>query len=268
MKAITIDKQLKQCVKLIQDAKSIGVLTGAGISTSTGIPDFRGPQGLYVTRRYDPEKVFDIDYFHRDPKPFFEFARDFIQLEDQIKPTRAHYFLSDLERRGHLKGVITQNIDYLHQQAGSQNVLEVHGSFWESHCCDCGRNFSYKEMKVKIHKEEIPRCVCGGLIKPDIVFFGENVKHLDEAFHLAETSDLFFVIGTSCVVYPAAMIPHRACGQVVVINMDPVHLDQTNVVLTIQEDIDQFCGQVGQLLWGEGPWVKSPLNTATSRKKT
>jgi len=239
---------VQQCAELIFEAEFISVLTGAGISTSAGIPDFRGPQGLYVTKRYDPDKVFDIDSFHRDPKPFFEFARDFVKLEDTTKPTRAHYSLSELEKKGKLKGVITQNIDYLHQRAGSKNVLEVHGSFWESYCRDCGQNFHYEEMKVKIYKEEVPKCSCGGVIKPDIVFFGENVKHLDAAFKLAAESDLFFVIGTSCVVYPAAMIPHMTHGKVVIINMDEVHLDQADVVLTITEDIDGFFAKVEEVM--------------------
>ena len=243
-----VDSQIQQCAELIKNSKYIGVLTGAGISTSAGIPDFRGPKGLYVTKRYDPDKVFDIDYFHRDPKPFFEFARDFVKLEDTIKPTRAHYFLSELEKKGKLKGVITQNIDFLHQRAGSQNVLEVHGSFWESYCRDCGQNFHYEEMKVKIYREDVPKCLCGGVIKPDIVFFGENVKHLDAAFKLAAESDLFFVIGTSCVVYPAAMIPHMTHGKVVTINMDEVHLGQADVVLHVQEDIDRFFEKVSEVL--------------------
>ena len=238
----------QRCASLIQDTQKISVLTGAGISTNAGISDFRGPKGLYVTKRYDPDKVFDIDYFHRDPKPFFEFARDFVKLEDHIQPTKAHYFLSELEEKGKLKGVITQNIDYLHQRAGSKNVLEVHGSFWESYCLGCGQNFHYEEMKVKIYKEDVPKCSCGGVIKPDIVFFGENVKHLDAAFKLAAESDLFFVIGTSCVVHPAAMIPHMTHGKVVVINMAEVHLDQVDVVLHVKEDIDGFFEKVGKVL--------------------
>ena len=226
----------------------MAALTGAGISTGAGIPDFRGPQGLYVTRRYDPDKVFDIDYFHKDPAPFFQFARDFLLLEEKIKPTVAHRFLSDLEKQGKLKGVVTQNIDSLHQMAGSKNVYEMHGSFWKSRCLKCDKGFSFTQMRQKLAREGIPSCVCGGVIKPDVVFFGENVKYLAESEDLAAAADLFFVIGTSCVVYPAAMIPQYAKGKIVVVNQSPIQIDFGNVVLTVQEDIDAFFTRVaGQL---------------------
>ncbi len=237
---------VSQCVRLIREAKTIAALTGAGISTKAGIPDFRGPQGLYVTRRYDPDKVFDIDFFHKDPSPFYQFARDFILLEEKIKPTFAHKFLSDLEKAGKCKGVITQNIDSLHQMAGSKNVYEMHGSFWVSQCLKCGKEFSFAQMKQKLASEEIPHCACGGVIKPDVVFFGENVKYLAESEHLASRADLFFVIGTSCVVYPAAMIPQYAQDKIVVVNHAPVELPLNNVVLTVREDIDAFFTKVAE----------------------
>lgn len=240
--------QAKHCAQLIKEASTITVLTGAGISTAAGIPDFRGPQGLYVTRRYDPEKVFDIDYFLRDPKPFFDFARDFIGLEEKIKPTLAHRFLADLETKGKMKGVITQNIDNLHQRAGSQNVLELHGSFLKSFCWDCEEECSFEEMRSKLLSEEIPKCSCQGVIKPDIVFFGENVKCLEEAYKLAEEADLFLVIGTSGVVYPAASIPQATFGKIIVVNKDVVDLRLSNVVLSVQEDIDSFLGKVEKFL--------------------
>ncbi len=244
-----------KCVQLIRGAKTIAALTGAGISTGAGIPDFRGPQGLYVTRRYDPDTVFDINYFYHDPKPFYEFARDFLLLEEKIKPTFTHRFLADLEKTGKLKGVVTQNIDSLHQMAGSKNVYEMHGSFWVSFCLECRKEFSLARMKEKIVQEEIPHCACpascgacGGVIKPDVVFFGENVKCLAESEDLAARSDLFFVIGTSCVVYPAAMIPQYVQGKIVVVNQDPVSLDAGNVVLTVREDIDAFFAKVAKEL--------------------
>src|SRR5436190_6299453 len=128
------ESKIQLCAKLIEEAESIGVLTGAGISTNAGIPDFRGPNGLYVTRRYDPDTVFDINYFLMDPEPFYEFARDFVNLEKTIQPTFTHKFLASLEETGKLKGVVTQNIDALHHKAGSKNVYEMHGSFWLSYC--------------------------------------------------------------------------------------------------------------------------------------
>lgn len=243
-----MENQASQCAHLIREAKSIAVLTGAGISTKAGIPDFRGPQGLYITKRYDPEIVFDINYFYKDPKPFFAFARDFIHLETTIKPTFAHQFFAKLERSGKLTGVITQNIDALHQRAGNQKVLEMHGSFFESRCLDCDKQFSWDDLKQEIFKDDVPRCSCRGVIKPDIVFFGENVRHLFDAQKLAEEAELFFVVGTSCVVFPAAILPQFAKGKVVVVNLSPVELPIFNVALSVEEDIDEFLQSVDQLL--------------------
>lgn len=245
-----IDDQAQHCARLIKEARSIAVLTGAGISTGAGITDFRGPKGLYVTRRYDPEKVFDINYFLHDPKPFFDFARDFIGLEEKIKPTFAHQFLARLEQSGKNIGVITQNIDDLHQRAGSKNVLELHGSFLKSFCLSCSKEFSFEDLRSKILSEDVPRCSCKGVIKPDIVFFGENVKHLDEAYDLTGRADLFLVIGTSGVVYPATSIPDAASGKIVIVNMQKVQLNSFNVVLSVQEEMDSFFRKVEKFLKG------------------
>lgn len=239
---------VEQCAKLITEAESIGVLTGAGISTNAGIPDFRGPQGLYVTKQYDPDTVFDIRSFYRDPKPFYEFARDFVALEEKIQPTITHKFLAALERAGKLKGIVTQNIDSLHHKAGSQKVYEMHGSIWKSYCLECRKEFSYEIMKEKLRTPGVPNCSCGGVIKPDVVFFGENVKCLNEASALAEASDLFLVIGSSCVVYPAAMIPTLTQGKIVIVNEGEVQLNAFNVTLTVQEDADEFFKDVAGLL--------------------
>lgn len=247
-KAAFLEEQVYSCANLIKNARSIGALTGAGISTSAGIPDFRGPKGLYVTRKYDPETVFDIEYFMKDPKPFFDFARDFIGMEKSIQPTVTHRFLVHLENTQKLKGVITQNIDSLHQKAGLKEVYEMHGSFWKSFCQKCEQEFSYMDIRNKLSEMEVPRCPCGGVIKPDVVFFGENVKYWQEAFTLAEKVDLFLVIGTSCVVQPAASIPEAVRGDIIVVNMDPVHIHSSRVVLTVQEDIDQFFTKVKNCL--------------------
>lgn len=243
-----VDSQIYQCADLIKNSNSIAVLTGAGISTNAGIPDFRGPNGFYVTKRYDPDTVFDIDYFYRDPKPFFDFARDFVRMEEKIEPTFTHNFLAELEKLGRLKGIATQNIDSLHHKAGSKNVLEIHGSVWKSFCLECGKEYSYDQMKAKLFKEDIPKCTCKGTIKPDVVFFGEAVKHIDEAFELAAKADLFFVIGTSLVVQPAASIPSMTRGKIVVVNMGEVEVDLDNIVLTVTEDMDEFFKKVAKCL--------------------
>jgi NAD-dependent deacetylase len=233
---------------LIQRAGRIAALTGAGISTAAGIPDFRGPRGLYVTRQYDPEKTFDIDYFDRDPSYFFAFSRDFVQLVEQVQPTFTHRFLAMLEERGKLDTVITQNIDGLHQKAGSKRVIEVHGSVRHGHCRTCGRAYAYEELKAKVLNQEIARCdSCDGIVKPDIVFFGEAVQGMAEASRVAGQADLFFVIGSSLTVHPAASLPEYAGGQVVVVNQGPVESASSEWLL-IDEPADPFFARVAAKL--------------------
>ncbi|MCB9771765.1 MAG: RNA polymerase subunit sigma [Candidatus Omnitrophica bacterium] len=239
-----IDEQARQCAKLIKNAKTIAALTGAGISTNAGIPDFRGERGLYVTKQYDAEKIFDINYFSRDAKPFYDFARDFVNLTENIKPTRSHYFLAELEKTQKFLGVITQNIDSLHQQAGSSNVYEMHGSFQKSFCHECGKMFILSILRQRMMSEIVPLCDCGGVLKPDIVFFGELVKHYKEAIELTEKADLFFIIGTSCVVHPAAQIPSHASGDIVIVNQGKVEFDLYNISLKVNGDADEFFEKV------------------------
>jgi len=233
---------------LIRESHHIVALTGAGISTAAGIPDFRGPNGLYVTRRYDPEKTFDIDWFDREPRTFFAFARDFLSTLDHVQPTQTHVFLAELEQQGLLQSVITQNIDGLHQKAGSRNVIEVHGSFQQGHCRKCGHGYSYKELKHKILTEEIPHCDhCDGVVKPDIVFYGEAVRGMDEAESETRHADLFLAIGTSLTVYPAAMLPQFSGGPVVSINRGTMG-ELVRGMESIEGDIDEVFAEVRHIL--------------------
>ena len=228
------------CVDLILRSKHTVVLTGAGISTNAGIPDFRGPQGLYTSRLYDAEKIFDISYFLKDPKPFYEFAHDFIAIESTIKPTLTHHALAALEGAGRVKAVITQNIDGLHQKAGSQKVLDLLGNFLHSHCLRCRKTFDYQELRSMVLQHVIPHCSCRGIIKPDIVFFGEDVKYYHQALEFAQNAELFLVIGTSCVVYPAAALPQFVPGKIVIVNHSKVDLNMYNIILEVKSDIDVF----------------------------
>ncbi len=235
-------------VDLLRRAGRIAALTGAGVSTAAGIPDFRGPRGLYVTRQYDPERTFDIDYFDRDPRYFFAFARDFVQLVEQVRPTVTHRFLAAIEARGRLDAVITQNIDGLHQRAGSRRVLEVHGSVRTGHCRKCGKRYEYEALKAKVLGEEIARCdACGGVVKPDIVFFGEAVQAMEEASRVAAGSDLFLVIGSSLTVYPAALLPQHAGGRVVVVNQGPVEMASPDWI-RVDEPADAFFARMASAL--------------------
>ncbi len=235
--------------EFIESSNSIYALTGAGISTNAGIPDFRGPMGIYTTRRYDPDKTFDINYFLIDPKYFYDFAKDFLSLLEKIEPTFTHFFLSKLEKIGKLKGVITQNIDNLHERAGTKNIINLHGSINRSYCLECRKEYSLHEMKEMIFRMDVPRCViCDGLIKPDIVFFGESVHDFDKAIIWANSSDLFLVIGTSLKVSPANLIPIYAKGKIAVINKGEIYLSHIKVDLFINSDIDEVFKSVEKIL--------------------
>jgi NAD-dependent deacetylase len=244
-----------QCAELITHSKSLVVLTGAGISTAAGIPDFRGPRGLYVTRQYDPEKVFDIDWFSRDPRFFYEFSLDFIDLMKKTGPTFTHRFLAVLERQGHLNGVITQNIDALHQVAGSPKVVELHGSYRAATCHGCGKHFAdltYAWWDAAMRdspRSPVALCpACGGVLKPDIVFFGEPVHAIVEAQKMVAECDLFLVLGSSLQVTPASLLPHFTTRTTVVVNKGHVTLSWTPYRHFVEEDLDCYCREVAACL--------------------
>ena len=239
-----------ELAELIRHSTHAVVLTGAGISTASGIPDFRGPHGIYTTHTYDPDRTFAVEWFDRDPSLFFAFARDFIPLCDHAQPTLAHRFLAELEHQGHVATVITQNIDGLHQKAGSAHVLEIHGSFQNAHCRTCRRYYSYPELKDKLQSSRIPHCdTCGDVIKPDIVFYGEPVLRMDEAQTEAQAADLFLVMGTSLTVYPAAMLPALTTAPVVVLNHQS-EADSTSCAQVVDRDLDDVCTELRNLLAG------------------
>jgi NAD-dependent deacetylase len=230
----------KGCADLIRRSQRIATLTGAGVSTAAGLPDFRGPKGLYVTRQYDPDMVFDILAFRRDPAPFYEFTRDFLGLIDTIQPTATHRFLADLEAAGKLRVVVTQNIDSLHQKAGSINVVSVHGDYWTSHCLRCALEFDLEYMEMAVRNAAVPYCQCGGVIKPDIVFYGEAVRDLERAASEIAVSDLLLVLGSTLLVYPAAFLPEHAGGDVVVVNKGEVGLSPGPGRFFVDADLDEF----------------------------
>lgn len=243
----------EQCADAIRKNARIVLLSGAGLSTSAGIPDFRGPNGIYRRKmKVDPERIFDIDFFYRRPEFFYEFHREFLRALESVEPTFSHRFFARLEEDGKQSGVITQNIDSLHQRAGSRNVLEIHGGIWSSTCTSCRRSFDYETSKRKTFEEAVPRCECGGVIKPDIVFFGENVKHLDRCRDLAYEADLMIVAGSSLVVTPAALLPSMCEGTIVVVNKGEFshsYLRPERISIRAEEDIDGFFREVGALLF-------------------
>ena len=236
----------QECAEMLMAAERVVAMTGAGISTAAGVPDFRGPNGLYVTRRYDPETVFDIDAFLLDPEPFYDFTRDFLSVVDRIEPTVAHHFLARMEREERLRCVVTQNIDFLHQIAGSQNVISVHGGYWTSRCLRCGVEWDFDTLRSRVEKESVPRCGdCKGLIKPDVVFFGEAVKGMDQAAAEVMEADLMLVLGSSLTVYPVASLPAMARCPVIVVNKGPVGLAPGPDRFFVDEDLDEFFQAVG-----------------------
>lgn len=235
----------ERCAGLIASSGSIALLSGAGMSTRAGIPDFRGPEGLYSRLGIEnPERIFEIGTFFANPAFFYDFYRDFLKLLETVKPTWAHRFFAVLESQGRLSGIVTQNIDALHQRAGSRNVLEIHGSVWQSHCTKCGKGYTYGESAEKIASERVPLCDrCGGVIKPDIVFFGEDVRRFDDCRDLVAKADLLFVVGSSLAVTPAAWLPGVCPGRIVVVNRGEISsswLPSSRVALHAEEDIDTF----------------------------
>ena len=236
------------CAELIRRSERVVALTGAGVSTAAGIPDFRGPKGLYVTRQYDPETVFDISAFRRHPEPFYEFTRDFLGVMETLEPTVTHRFLSQLEADGRLTAVVTQNIDSLHQRAGSQRVISVHGDYWTSHCLDCGQEYDLDTMQGMIREAAVPRCSCDGVIKPDVVFYGEAVRDLELAATAVGASDLLLVLGSTLMVYPAAFLPEQAGGNVVVVNRGEVGLAPGPGRYFVDADLDDYFGEVAERL--------------------
>ena len=218
--------------ELLSNAKHAVVLTGAGISTLSGIPDFRGAGGLYTRTDIDANKLFDLDYFMKDPTYYYEHSKDFLYNLEEKEPNIVHKTLARLEKEGIIHAVITQNIDLLHQKAGSKKVLELHGSPLLHHCLRCGKSWTFEEIAPRVRAGEVPVCdKCGGIVKPDIVFFGEGLPEyaLTEAEREARAADLMLVLGTSLTVYPAAAVPEitlQSGGKIAIINRDPTHLDR------------------------------------------
>ncbi len=222
---MTYQDKIKKIVELLKNSNYATAFTGAGISTESGIPDFRSKNGIYS---YVSENIFSLELFYKKPEVFYEFASKYLFDILSKKPNKAHIVLAKLEQKGYLKCVITQNIDNLHQKAGSKRVYEVHGSFNTSTCLRCGKKFDFNYLVTELKNKKIPVLCdeCKGVIKPDVTFFGES---LPEDFTLAtaeaQKSDFMFVLGTSLVVYPAAFIPTYVNGSIVIVNKEETPLD-------------------------------------------
>jgi NAD-dependent deacetylase len=218
---------------LFFSSKYIIALTGAGISTLSGIRDFRGKNGIY--NDFDADKIFDLNYFYKEPEFYYKSVKEFIYGIEKFKPNIIHKLLAALEKKKIIQALITQNVDMLHSLAGSKNIIELHGSPRIHYCLDCGNQFEFKEIVKIVEKDEIPKCSCGGIVKPDIVFFGENLhkEALEAADREIKFADLMLVLGSSLSVHPAAYFPEvfvRSGGKLIIVNDQPTYMDKSCIL--------------------------------------
>ena len=226
---------------LIRERQPCVVLTGAGISTESGIPDFRSPTGIWAD--VDPLEVASIEAFRRDPERVWDFYRARIHLLLEAEPNRAHRALAELERRQLVDSVITQNIDLLHARAGSKEVVEVHGSIATSSCLKCGHVEGLQAVLDQLERQPAPKCPsCGSVLKPGVVMFGELLPAaaIDRATRLARRAALMLVVGSSLEVWPVAGLPLEARAFVIV-NRGPTALDE-HALLKIDGDAGDVLG--------------------------
>ena len=212
------EKEIEELQKIIDDSSRIVFFGGAGVSTESGIPDFRSADGIYHQQyKYSPEQVVSHSFFMQHTEAFYDFYKEKMMILD-AKPNPAHYKLAELEQAGKLTAVVTQNIDGLHQAVGSRTVYELHGSIHRNYCMECGRFYDAEYVKKT---SGIPRCECGGVIKPDVVLYEEGLdpKTIQGAVEAIAAADTLIIGGTSLVVYPAAgFIDYFGGKHLVVIN--------------------------------------------------
>jgi len=212
--------------RLVLEHQPCVVLTGAGVSTESGIPDFRSAEGIW--RRYDPREYATIDAFLANPEKVWDFYGKRLAALAEAEPNAGHYALADLEQRGWIDAVITQNVDGLHTRAGSRNIVEVHGSIRTASCLDCGTRLSYEKALAGL---PLPPCPsCGRVLKPDVVMFGELLPEaaIDRAVRLSAEARLFLVVGSSLEVYPVAGLPLETLargGKLAIVNRGETPLD-------------------------------------------
>jgi NAD-dependent deacetylase len=227
----TTASSIDRLAELIRGAGSVVALTGAGISVPSGIPDFRSP-GTGLWEKVDPMEVAHISVFKRDPRRFWHFYGDRFATLGAKQPNAAHAALVELERRGSLDAVVTQNIDMLHRKAGTEELIEVHGSIASSSCLSCGSTFELEVARSRVTEsaDGVPYCDCGEPLKPDVVLFGEMLGEaaMERAFRLAAAADVLLCIGSSLEVYPVAGLPEvtlAAGGKGAIVTQGPTPYD-------------------------------------------
>ncbi len=249
----------EELVRLIKNSRHMTVFTGAGVSTLSGIPDFRGSHGVYNSpwRGLSVEEILDVGYFFNNPEIFYKWAEEVWYHLEEYKPTVVHYTLARLEELGYLKALYTQNIDFLHDRAGSKKVYDVHGSAKRAFCTNCHACYDYSRIAPIVRSGKVPYCEkCGGLIKPDIVFYGEALDSsiMRRAQIDFSQADLAMVLGSSLTVYPAASFPRLTSasgGKLVIVNAQPTDQDGTAALLfkDLKQTFDYLwnCIQNGEL---------------------
>jgi NAD-dependent deacetylase len=235
--------EVERLAELLGQSRRAVALTGAGVSVPSGIPDFRTPEtGLWA--KVDPMEVAHISVFERDPERFWSYYRPRFQALGDKEPNRAHEALAELERRGLIEGVITQNIDRLHRAAGSENVIEVHGSIETSSCRECGTSFDLDAVDDLFDERGVALCsACGGAVKPDVVLFGEMlpVEAIERAAELAEGADLMLCVGSSLAVHPVAGLPGLTLergGSVAIVTKGATPYDR-DAELKLEGEVDE-----------------------------
>lgn len=228
---------------LIKNSKKIVFFGGAGVSTESGIPDFRSKDGIY-NQKYDypPEEILSHNFFMNNPKAFYKFYKDKLNSLNS-QPNITHYKLAQLENKGKVTAIVTQNIDGLHQKAGSKNVLELHGSILNNYCLKCHK---YYDANYIFSSKDIPICDCGGMIKPDVVLYGEPLPEdiWQETIKKIEEADLLIVGGTSLSVYPASLLINYFKGNnIILINRSKTNYD-TKATLIINDNLGNVFSQI------------------------
>ena len=226
----TLSVSVQRLTDLVRDRGPAVVLTGAGISTESGIPDFRSPTGIWA--QYDPEEYATIQAFRADPVKVWSFYSLRYGALTEAQPNSGHQALAELERLGHVRAVVTQNVDTLHERAGSRDVVEVHGSIRTCSCPACGQRYLRDEVLAQLKEGvDAPRCEDDGtVLKPDVVFFGELLPEaaIDRAYELARTTRLMLVVGSQLEVWPVSQLPAAtvaAGGEVAIVNRGPTSFD-------------------------------------------